>query len=268
VFESEVIERQALADLHRAASPEVVEALGLRTVTVAGGLVSIAGRLPETAAVINRTLGLGTGEALSRSALSEVVAAYRDAGVRRYLVQVHATDRNEALRTRLAEAGLEPGRAWQKFVRAADPIDEPATDLVVREVGAEHGEAFGRIAGAGFDLGERVVPWLAALAGRDGWHVFMSFENDVPAGAGTLFVRDGHAWMDFAATLPQFRRRGSQGALLARRVTKALQLGCRTMFTCTGVAVAGDPQHSYKNILRAGFREDVVRENYVPRRAG
>jgi hypothetical protein len=36
------------------------------------------------------------------------------------------------------------------------------------------------------------------------------------------------------------------------------------MFTCTGVDVPGDPQHSYKNILKAGFREDYVRRNFSP----
>jgi len=34
------------------------------------------------------------------------------------------------------------------------------------------------------------------------------------------------------------------------------------LVTATGEAVAGDPQHSYKNIKRAGFREKYVRENW------
>jgi hypothetical protein len=35
------------------------------------------------------------------------------------------------------------------------------------------------------------------------------------------------------------------------------------MFTETGEAVDGDPQHSYRNILRAGFEQLDVRENFV-----
>jgi hypothetical protein len=42
------------------------------------------------------------------------------------------------------------------------------------------------------------------------------------------------------------------------------ELGCRKIFTCTGVSVPGDPQHSYNNILKAGFKEDYIRENYAP----
>jgi hypothetical protein len=92
----------------------------------------------------------------------------------------------------------------------------------------------------------------------------MSFDGDTPAGTGALFVRDGVAWLDWGATDPAFRRRGGQQTLLARRISDALDLGCSTMITTTGKAVPGDPQHSYNNILRAGFREAFPRENWAP----
>jgi hypothetical protein len=37
-------------------------------------------------------------------------------------------------------------------------------------------QAFGRIAAGAFDLGDAVVPWLARMPGRPGWHVFMCFD--------------------------------------------------------------------------------------------
>ena len=37
--------------------------------------------------------------------------------------------------------------------------------------------------------------------------------------------------------------------------------------TETGELVDGKPSSSYRNILRAGFELDYVRENYVPGRA-
>ena len=86
------------------------------------------------------------------------------------------------------------------------------------------------------------------------------------AGAGALFVKDGLGWTDFGATAPEYRRRGSQGALLARRIDHAISLGCTSIFTCTGEDVAGDPQHSYRNILKMGFDAAYVRENYAPPR--
>ena len=90
----------------------------------------------------------------------------------------------------------------------------------------------------------------------------MSFEDDNPAGVGALYVKDGFGWTDFGATAPAFRQRGSQSILMAARLKLAFDLGCKKMFTCTGVNVPGDPQHSYSNILKAGFTEEYVRENY------
>jgi hypothetical protein len=52
--------------------------------------------------------------------------------------------------------------------------------------------------------------------------------------------------------------------LLAARVAKAIELGAKLISTETGEEVPGDPQHSYHNIVKAGFREAVVRENWVP----
>lgn len=58
-----------------------------------------------------------------------------------------------------------------------------------------------------------------------------------------------------------------QGMAFARILCDALDLGCREMYTCTGEAVPGDPQHSFKNIAKAGFTETYVRDNYAPPKA-
>ena len=92
----------------------------------------------------------------------------------------------------------------------------------------------------------------------------MAYDGDTAAGTGAVFIDGETAWMDFGATSPQFRRRGSQSSLLCHRVQFALERGCTRMFTCTGEAVPGDPQHSYSNIQKAGFVEDYVRANYAP----
>lgn len=52
---------------------------------------------------------------------------------------------------------------------------------------------------------------------------------------------------------------------MAQRIADAHDLGCRVLATATGEAVPGDPQHSYRNILRAGFELSHVRANWVPR---
>jgi hypothetical protein len=53
---------------------------------------------------------------------------------------------------------------------------------------------------------------------------------------------------------------------MAARIEHAVSLGARHLFTETGEAVEGDPQHSYRNILKAEFVETRLRANYAPPR--
>ena len=263
-FEAEDIERAALADLQAAATPQLVDELRLQALSIGAGLVSLAGGLPASAIVINRAIGLGLSRPETEDSVGKMVAAYRDAGVQRYFVQRHPVAQPAELADWLVAAGLQKVRGWQKFSRGRDAAPRVETDLRIERVGPERGAAFGRIVCDAFDLGQDAAPWLARLPGRPGWQVFMTFDGERPAGAGSLFIQDGLAWFDFGATAPAYRRRGSQSALLARRVQHALDAGCRKLFTCTGEDVPGDPQHSYRNILKAGFQEDYLRENYAP----
>ena len=155
-------------------------------------------------------------------------------------------------------------RAWAKFTRGREPAPEPTTDLEVREIGAEHAIDFGRIAATGFELDEEWIPVLAGLVGREGWRVYLSFDGETPAGCGAMRISDGVAWLDWAATLPEFRRRGSQGAVIARRLADGIAMGSDAFATSTGEEVEGDAQHSYHNIERYGFRRTHARANWVP----
>lgn len=264
--EAELIERAALEALHLAAPQALREALGLQSFIRGSGLASIAAALPSSAIVINRVIGLGLETPATRDVVREIVDRYHNAGVARFFINRHPEAGPPEMVDWMLEAGLEKARGWQKFER--DPVFAPIveTNLSIRRIGPEEGRSFARIVCDAFDLGDAAVPWIAALAGRDDWHLFMSFDNGEPAGTGALFYHNDCAWTDFGATAPKFRQRGSQAALLAARIDHAVNLGCRRLYTCTGKEVPGDPQYSYKNILKAGFRETYIKENYAPPR--
>ena len=261
---AEEIERAALADLHEAASPELRASLGIESRTIGSAFVSIARALPASAIVFNRAIGLGGRAPETEDTIREIVETYRAAGVARYFVQVHPDSRPRQIGDWLLDCGLERARGWQKFSRGRDLVPDPRTDLTIREIGPDHGAEMAVILSDAFDLGDAARPWLARLPARDRWHIFMSFDGEAPAGTGALFIDGDVAWTDFGATAPEFRQRGSQSALLRHRVQFALDRGCQQVFTCTGEAVPGDPQHSYSNILKAGFKEDDIRPNYAP----
>jgi GNAT superfamily N-acetyltransferase len=160
--------------------------------------------------------------------------------------------------------GLVKARGWQKFTRGREAVPEPRTDLTIREIGQDDAAASAAILSDAFDLGNVSRPWLERLPMRDRWHVFMAFDGDTPAGTGAVFIDGDTGWTDFGATAPAFRRRGCQSSLLRYRVQFALDNGCKQIFTCTGEEVPGDPQHSYSNILKSGFKEEYVRHNFAP----
>jgi GNAT superfamily N-acetyltransferase len=267
IIQSERAEQAALADLHAAASPAARRALGLDLVAVDGALLSIASE--DDNILANRALGLGVEHATDRQTVAEIAERYAAAGVDRYFLHLDPHARPNELSQWLGEAGLAPyHRPWAKFVRDTASPPRLRSDLEVRRIGAEDADSFGRIASEAFGMADAWARVLAGLVELPDWQVFLSFDGDQPAGCGATRIHDRVAWMDWHATRPEFRRRGSQGALLGRAITDAVDAGCRMMACSTGEAVEGDPQHSYGNILRYGFSLSHSRANWVPESAG
>ena len=261
---AELIERAALADLHAAADEELAEALGLQALVIDGALVSIASELPPSAIIVNRTVGLGLEQPADEETLQRVIDSYREAGVSSYFVHCHPQAQPASLVSQLEQRGFKRSRPWQQFSRGPEPLPTLVSDLKVREIDQDHADDFALIACEAFDLGDDAVPWLACLPGRDNWHVFMSFDGDTPIGAGALYIQGQYAWAEFGATAPEFRHRGSQALVLAKRVQYAIDAGCSLVMSCTGEEVPGDTQHSYKNMLRLGFSEGAEIDNLEP----
>lgn len=257
--EIERIEKKALDDLFEQA-PETLRAqLGLERHRVAGGTLYLARREPNI--LLNRVLGM---EPESAADIDAVQTLYREAGITEYFVQVQPWSRPAPIWTWLFEAGLARSRGWTQFIRDGQSVELPDSPLRVEKIDAGQATAFARIAAAGFDLCEKAVPLVAGLVGHPAWHHFMTFLDEQPVGAAALRVEDGVGWFDWSATRSEFRGRGSQTLLLATRIRKANELGCHTLCSETGEAVPGDPQHSFHNLVRAGFRPTHTRDNFAP----
>lgn len=265
---SESLERKALESLHENCPADARDALGLKLIRIED--VSLALSSNDPSILINRAFGLGTEAPATADTITRVVETYRRLGYRRhgrasYFLHVYEDDLSADAAAALKELGLVRRRGWMKFRRDASPPPDVATDLRVEEAaGADAARHFGRIVCSAFGMSELAVPMMAGIYDDPRWHLFLSYDSDTPAGAGGLFVAEGQAWLEWGATDEAFRRRGSQGAVMAARIRKAAELGCTNLFTETGEAVEGDPQHSYGNILRSGFTELKLRANYGP----
>jgi len=261
---SEKIEKEALISLHKHCPPEATKALGLYMLEVGDAVA--AASVNDPSVVINRTLGLGTENEITEETIKDIKDLYSDRGIKKYFIHIYPNELPQNEIEILEKQGLQKSRGWMKFKRNNSPPPQVPTELDIREASSsEEALHFGRIVANAFGMTELSGPMLAGLIHDPGWHIFLSYSGDSPAGAGAMYIRDHSAWMEWGATDPNFRRRGSQAAIMSARIQKAIELGCKHMFTETGEAVEGDPQHSYKNILKAGFTESVLRENYTPK---
>jgi hypothetical protein len=257
----ERIEFEATSDLYRAA-PEAIRAAHAIELFDVGPVTCQTSRDIEPAAIFRRAVGLGVREPATEAGLDAVIAHMR-ARAPTYAIPVAGQYRPPQLTSWLEQRGFTRGYAWMKFQRACQGAPSADCDLDIRVIGREQGEAFARVVTAGFGLPVAIAPWVGELAGRRNWICVMAFAGDTPAAAGAVYVPGEYAWLGFGATLPEHRRHGAQNALLVRRLREAAVRGARVAVTETGERLPDKPSNSYRNILRAGFQEMYLRQNYL-----
>ncbi|HEX7290771.1 MAG TPA: GNAT family N-acetyltransferase [Conexibacter sp.] len=255
-------ERRFWADLWRAASPALAAEHGIE-LRAFGPLQATVVR--DLAPVRAMNLVLGAAEA-DADQLAAGLAWAEGQGVDFYVAVTPGLPGGASADALLRERGYELAYGWMKFVRGAEPPAGPEPEGVdVVELGGDPGDGalLGRIVSAGFGL----PPWMGTLfegvCGADGWRCYAALLDGEPVAAATLLVNGAVAECGAAATLEAARGRGCQSALLRRRIRDAAADGCRTLFVETGVRTDERPSASYRNILRAGFREAYVRPNWT-----
>jgi GNAT superfamily N-acetyltransferase len=240
VVELERAEIEAYVDAFRA-SPELAD-----VAEIGGAICTVFHKLDERS--FNRVLGLS-----STDALDEIAAFFGD--------EPWWVSDSHGLGPELEERGFERDYSWMKFSRGTGPR-QAQSDLTVRRVAEDRIEDFAGVVVGGFGMPDWCKPLAANVVGRPGWSCYVAYDGERPAGAGALFVHEGVGWLGLGATLPEFRGRGAQSAILADRIEDARKQGCRRITTETGERTNDRPSNSYRNILRAGFREAGVRPNY------
>lgn len=256
------IEQAALEDAFSAAKEEL--GLELRAER-RGALLSLC--IPgRDCMVFNRVIGLGAAASPSRSELEEILAGYRRDRVDRFFVHLYEDDCPRSIRSWLESAGVvRYRRSWNKLVRGRDePLPRVDTDLTIRRARPEEAAHVGAILGPQLDLPAEGSKVFEAVVGRRGWHTYLAWDGATPVAAGLAFISGDVAYMAGAGTVPGHRGRGAQLALLVERVRVALSHGCHTLVVETGEPFPGDPQHSHRNIERAGFRVVATRANFAP----
>ncbi len=132
-------------------------------------------------------------------------------------------------------------------------------EIRVRVVGADEAEVWGRVSALGWthehpELKEFMEQMGALMVAREQSPCFLAEIDGVAGAAGGLCLHEGVALFAGAATVPEMRRRGLQGALLETRMRYAQEHGCDLAMM---VAEAGS--ESQRNAERQGFRVAYTR---------
>jgi GNAT superfamily N-acetyltransferase len=261
IYKLESAERSVWKDFYLAASPTVSERLGIEFRLEKGAAIGIVAKSGVLA--LNRVLALGLDEPMTEDHLDGIIAAYRSSGVGRFFVTPPPCAKPADFAELLARKDLCHYNNWVKLYREVAPPPLANTNLEVREIGADEAPVFGRIFASCVEWPEPAGEWLAATVGRPGWKHYMAFFGSEPAGTGAMFVHDKTAYMGFASTLPEYRGRGAQSALVVRRIEAASFLGCQLITAETAQDRPDRPALSYRNLVRLGFTPAYVRPNYL-----
>lgn len=253
-------EMAAFDDAYQAAPPEFQHGTGMHHEWAGSALVV---SLPASdAKAFNRILGLGVLEPASEEMIDLALAFFQATGVSPAF-QMAPIAQPAEVTDWLYARGLEPQDSWIKFYRDRSPVEPVVTDLYVTEIGPESAWHFADVLAEGFGSPEWQGFWMAALVGRPDWHIYVAYDGDTPAATGAMFCRDGVGWLGFGATHPDFRRRGAQGAIMAKRLEEGMAMGCEWFVTETWEPEAGNANSSLNNMMRGGFQVAHRRLNFA-----
>ena len=259
----ESAEADLVADYTRA-SGRLFPVLGVAIESVGGGVAAFIG--PDSP--LGRAVGVGLNGPVEAVDLDRIEGFYFSRGSS---AQVDLCPlAHPTLRERLAERGytlLEFNDVLVRNLVGRRPSRPLPPSLSIEEVGPEREDEWVRTISRGFTAvpGMPEVPELAAIAAPFARLTrgicFLARWNGEAAGGGVMAVHEGLAMLFATSTLPEFRNRGIQAALLDHRLDAAALRGCdiASVQTLPGSA-------SERNVERAGFRLVYTRPTMVRER--
>jgi GNAT superfamily N-acetyltransferase len=232
---------------------------GACTEDVAGGCAIFAG----VGSPITQAIGLGMDVEVSEADITRMEKFFESRGAR---VEVECCPfAHPTLREQFDRRGyrvLEWTNVLCRHIEPQTTSPQLPPGVEIRQANADQADLWASLLCQGFaaDLGEAALTLMgvgsalfkAASAG------FLAYVDGHPAGGATVFVHEDEggavAGMMGASTLPAYRRRGVQIALLNARLDFARARGCDLAYTITAPGSG-----SQRNAERTGFQMAYTR---------
>jgi hypothetical protein len=210
---------------------------------------------------VTQTFCLGLFEDLTPTSLDTIERFFQDRGAKvdhevSPLAGVAALDL-------LCARGYRPIEISSVLVRPVEaPASEIGSHIKVRIIGPEDAQLWAEISARGWAHEHpELMPFMqkfgAIAAAKEQCACFLAELGGQPGAAGALNIHEGVALFTGAATIPEMRRRGLQGALLQERMRYASDHGCD--LAMMGAEAGGESQ---RNAERKGFRIAYTRTKW------
>lgn len=246
----ELLEADVWAELHgqfaRDAGNQfaVVQRRGHATILVSAATDAVA---------VNRAIGLGFEQPLSAPQLTDLRAFYQRQGKGRWFVEC-SPDAAIDPADLLGAGGVRGGSQIKLVARLDTLANLPSPGVEVVEALPADRAAYMDLVGSTLGVPEPVRPGIVSTIGHPGWHFYFAVAESRAVAGAALCVQEAGAWFGLAATLPMFRNRGAQTALLLRRLQDARAAGCQWV-SAEASPETTTPNPSLRNMKRLGLRE-------------
>jgi GNAT superfamily N-acetyltransferase len=231
---------------------EVRPELGAAVETICGGHMIFAGLNSP----IGRAVGMGLDQPLTGDDLDRIETFYQAHGAPSQVdvCPLHEPDLLETFKRR-GYAIAELNNVLWRRLRQHDQYPSPARGVEIRPGRPEEAAASADVVARSFhengDVPEGFHQMLAPMYQVPDAISFGAWVGDELAGVGAGLIIPEHKALGLygAGTLPAFRKRGIQTALLAERMKLGAELGCEIAIIVTRAGTV-----SQRNCERLGFR--------------
>ena len=167
----------------------------------------------------------------------------------------------------LNERGYHPIEYSNVFVRELTEADsrawpDPTSKVRVRRAGQDEAESYSILVTKSFfenvEIPQGLLDVFLSCFHAERAFFFLAEVDGVAAGGGMMSVHQRVASLGGAGTLPEFRNRGVQQALLLARLAAAAESGCDLAMVATGPGSG-----SQRNVERQGFRVVYTRVKFL-----
>lgn len=221
-------------------------ASGAETLTLRGGALVALG----PGRYVNRAIGVGT-DRFDTAELTRLESFFERHGVPAS-VELSSWV-STAMLSQLNGRGYEPYWSRNVYAWAAEAAEQTSRRVTVQAVDDSLFEIWRSVFAAAFEAPDGVSRRIsdehaAAAYATSGSRHFLAHIDGQPAGCGSVQFDGTVAWLGGAATIPSFRRRGVQSALIHHRLALAIDAGCELV-----VASALPSGMSARNLEAHGF---------------